>query len=168
LGGFEKFKGQVKLADDNSVESISLDIDINSVWTQFDKLTAHLKNADFFETSKFGTAKFVSTKIEANEKGMKVTGNLTMHGTTKEISFPVKGNLDKSGVAMNSEFKLDRSLFGMDKMTSGVDKMVSVKFVVGQPTKTSKSMPGPGTTSQAESQGDAKLVQVKLSAPNMT
>ncbi len=175
LGGFKNFKGEVKLAADNSVEAINLEIDVKSLWTQFNKLTTHLNNADFFETNKYPYAKFVSSRVTAGEKGMQVTGNLTLHGTTKEISFPVKGKLDQSGVVMVSEFKLDRTMFGMDKMTSGVEKMVSLKFVVGQPTEVKASAPGPGTEKKKSGSGnkgsDAKqpeLTLISLYAPNMT
>ena len=169
LGGFEKFDGEIKLAADKSVESVKLNIDISSVWTQFSKLTAHLKNADFFETDKFATAKFESTSIVKDSNGMKVTGNLTLHGVTQEITLPVKGKLDEAGLLMMSEFQLDRTLFGMNKMTSGVDKSVSVKFVVGQPTMKTKAKPGPGTTSDAGSNKTEvqDIALVKLSAPNM-
>ena len=173
LGGFKEFSGEIKLGSDNSVQSLMLEIDINSVWTQFDKLTGHLKNADFFETEKYPKAKFVSTKIEANSQGMKITGNLTLHGETKEISMPVKGKLDSSGVVMVSEFKLDRTMFGMDKMTSGVEPMVSMKFVIGQKTMTKAAAPGPGTQSNNTS-GAGKAnsinepVSLTLYAPNMT
>lgn len=172
LGGFKKFSGQIKLGSDNSVQSLMLEIDVNSVWTQFDKLTGHLKNSDFFETDTYPTAKFVSTKIETNDKGMKITGNLTLHGTTKEISFPVKGKLDANGVVMVSEFQLDRTMFGMDQMTSGVEKTVSLKFVVGQKTMAKASAPGPGTQSNNQT-GDkttelAEPTLLTLYAPNMT
>lgn len=170
LGGFKKFEGEIKLAADKSVESLQLNIDINSVWTQFDKLTSHLKNSEFFDSAKFGLAKFVSTAITTDASGMKVTGNLTLHGVTKEITLPIKGKLDDSGIMMESEFKLDRTMFGMDQMTSGVDKTVSVKFVVGQAMMKSKSMPGPGTTEEKKG-SDKKTMElsmVKLSAPNMT
>ncbi len=187
LGGFEKFKGSVKLGADKSVQAIMLEIDVNSIWTQFDKLTAHLKNSDFFETDKFGMAKFVSSSITPASGTLQIKGTLELHGVAKEISFPVQGKLDDAGILMKGEFKLDRTMFGMDKMTSGVDKSVSVKFVVGEKTSPSKAMPGPGTTKKTDSKGseskgsgnkgsDAKgsgskeapeLSSVSLSAPNM-
>lgn len=49
LGGFANFYGQVKIDPSNStITSIGIDIQVDSVWTEFAKLTAHLKNADFF------------------------------------------------------------------------------------------------------------------------
>ena len=167
LGGFKKFKGEVQLADDNSVKALKLEIDINSLWTQFDNLTTHLKNADFFETSKFPNAKFESTSISSSDKGMKITGNLMLHGVTKEISFIAKGKLGENGIVASSEFKLDRTMFGMDKMTSGVDKMVSLKFVIGQKTEVKTSAPGPGTSSNEKAKKNSETLYV-LYAPNMT
>ncbi len=176
LGGFKIFTGEIKLADDHSmIESMQLEIDVDSVWTEFNKLTTHLKNADFFETDKHGKAKFVSTKIGKDAQGLlMVTGNLTLLGTTGEVSFPARARMSENGIVLMSEFNLDRTKFGMDKMTSGVEKSVAMKFVVGQKTNPRKPMDGPGTEQKKESDGksgssnqELKLQSISHSVPNM-
>lgn len=136
LGGFKKFEGAIAVnSDNNAITSIKLEISIDSIWTQFDNLTTHLKNADFFNVQEYGQASFESTGIEEDQLGQTmVVGNLTLHGTTKEIRFPIDAKISDEGVIVRSEFKINRALFGMDKMTSGVEKVVSLKFVVGQKT----------------------------------
>lgn len=180
VGGFKAFKGQIEMADQNAgIKSMNLEIDINSLWTEFTKLTNHLKNADFFESDKFGGAKFKSTKIGKDDGGnTTITGELTLHGQTKEVSFPAKVKVSDQGLMMMSEFKLDRSLFGMDQMTSGVEKTVSLQMVVGQKTATRNAMSGPGTKKKkegSEKKGSEKKgsetkppQSVSISAPNMT
>ena len=170
VGGFKAFKGVAELADDNSsIKSMKLEIDISSLWTEFDKLTGHLKNADFFEAAKFGKSSFTSTAVEKGEKGMiKVTGDLMLHGHKKEVMIPVMLKASGDGVMMKSEFKLDRTLFGMDKMTSGVEKEVSLLMVVGQKTSPRKAMGGPGGSAKSKKKGKNKAMTVSISAPNMT
>ena len=146
LGGFKQFSGYAVVDPAaGTVTSMMLDIHVDSVWTQFDKLTGHLKNADFFDTAKFPTAQFVSTKIESGADGaFNITGNLTMHGVTKAVTFPAKYQVKDGALLMNTKFMLDRSQFGMDQMLSGVEKMVEVEVFVGQKTMASTAMPGHG------------------------
>ena len=172
LGGFAEFDGYAIVdADKGAVSSFVLNINVDSVWTQFEKLTGHLKNEDFFETDKFPTAKFQSTAIEAGEDGnSKVTGNLTLHGETKEISFPAKAKMVNGGLILKAKFQLDRSMFGMSKMLSGVDKMVEVEVVIGEKTAPSKAEPGHGgkKKKQSNNQPSTDLRKVSLNVPNMT
>ena len=171
VGGFKKFSGTVELTDaKDSIKSMKLEIDIDSLWTEFANLTGHLKNADFFETAKFGKSSFTSTKVEKGENGaLNVTGELMLHGAKKEVTIPVMLKSSSEGVMIKSEFKLDRTKFGMDKMTSGVEKEVSLQMVVGQKTTPRKSAGGPGGSAKSrkkEQQPESKTVSI--SAPNMT
>ena len=146
LGGFKQFQGYAVIdPNKNVLDSIVFDVNVDSVWTQFQKLTGHLKNADFFDTSKFPTARFVSTEIKKTEAGQcQVTGNLTLHGKTKSLSFPAQYRLDNGGLVLATKFKFDRSEFGMNQMLSGVDKLVEIEIYVGQTTTPAKEQPGHG------------------------
>ena len=173
LGGFKKFQGYIVVdPEKKSIDSITVDIDVDSVWTQFEKLTGHLKNADFFETKKFPNARFVSTKIKMGEKGRcEITGSLTLHGQTSSINFPGQYQFKDGGLLLTGKFKLDRSKFGMNKMLSGVDKMVEVEFSIGQATNPSKEQKGHGGASKKKkSSKDASVKQRQVSVylPNMT
>lgn len=50
----------------------------------------HLKGADFFDVSKFPTATFVSTGVQASGSSAKISGNLTVHGVTKPVTLDAK------------------------------------------------------------------------------
>ena len=57
----------------------------------------HLKGPDFFDVAKFPTMTFKSKKIEAIGEGkFKVTGDLTMHGVTKEVVLDVEGTTTRT------------------------------------------------------------------------
>jgi polyisoprenoid-binding protein YceI len=134
LGGFSKFKGSVKVAEEK-LESMSMEFDIDSIWTEFADLTTHLKNADFFDVEKYPTAKFVSKKVSQGENGVtNVVGDLTLMGKTNEITVPVKIKMEEGGVLVKGDLKLDRASFGMNKMVDRVAKDVSVTVSVGEKT----------------------------------
>lgn len=144
IGGFKKFTGKAEV-DGKSLKSVSVDIETASIWTQFDKLTTHLNAPDFFDTREHPSAKFESTKIETGDDGKAtVTGNLTLMGNTKEISFPAKVSVTDAGVTLKADFKIDRAEFGMDKMTDKVDKNVSLSVVIGEKTEPKAGPGAPG------------------------
>lgn len=121
-GGFKEVKGDWKLNGDDPTQSrLDAEIDMNSTWSDNDNLTAHLKNEDFFDVEKFPTSKFVSTKIaplENPDEKQKdathtVTGNLTLHGVTKSISFPAQIAITDAKPTLKSEFHIKRKDFGI-------------------------------------------------------
>ena len=92
-GTFPDIKGKVLIdRSDLSKSSVEAKINVMSVNTNHAKRDAHIREkADYLDAGKFGWMDFVSTKIEATtqDEGL-LTGNLTLHGVTKEISFPFK------------------------------------------------------------------------------
>ena len=91
-GIFRKFEGTVNLEDDVAKSSVKVTIDAASVATGVEKRDEHLKTADFFDVAKYPTITFVSKKVTPAEPGkLKVTGDLTIHGITKEAVLKVTG-----------------------------------------------------------------------------
>ncbi len=115
-GGFKKFKVDA-LADheDMSKSSLKIVIDTESLWSDDEKLTGHLKNADFFDVKKYPTATFESTKIEkVSDTEIKFHGKLTMLGKTEEIVVPAKVAASDEKIQINADFKIDRTKWGMN------------------------------------------------------
>ncbi|MEX2176141.1 MAG: YceI family protein [Pirellulaceae bacterium] len=134
-GGFAKFKGQAEVDPAaKTLQAVTLEIATDSLFTEIPKLTNHLKSGDFFECREYPTAKFESTKIEAAGGKHKITGKLTLHGVTKEISFPATVEIGAHGLQLTSEFKIDRSQFGMTYGAGQVENEVSLAVVVGEKT----------------------------------
>jgi len=129
-GGFGKFTGQAVI-DGKSLKSVTLDIETTSLFTDFDMLTTHLKSADFFEVRRFPTAKFESTKIEPTSSGCQITGKLTLHGVTKELTIPAKTNVSDAGLALTSDFTINRLDFGINFDPKKVEEKVSLSVVIG-------------------------------------
>lgn len=117
-GGFKAFSGMIDLVNSKPETSqVAIDIDMNSVFTDAEGLTAHLKEGDFFETAKHPKSSFVSTKITPDAaKGADnytVVGDLEMRGVKKEITFPAVIKVDPKEVAVDSEFAINRKDFGI-------------------------------------------------------
>jgi len=109
-GGFHVFDGSIRLAGtEPSRSGVNLTIDTTSLWADDERLTGHLKSADFFDVETFPTAAFESTTIEANaDGGYDVTGNLTLHGVTKSIRFPATIEVHDGHVSARAEFSINR------------------------------------------------------------
>lgn len=91
-GGFEKLSGTLQLdSSDITKSSVQASIEAASINTREPQRDAHLKSADFFDVEKFPTLDFKSTKVEPDGDELKVTGQLTIHGVSKEVVFQVDG-----------------------------------------------------------------------------
>lgn len=113
-GGFKSFKGLIDLVDEKPEKSkVAVEIDMTSVFTDADGLTKHLQTGDFFEVEKNPTASFASTKIEPAGSGYSVTGDLTLRGVKKSVTFPATITVTPDDVAVKAEFSINRKDFGI-------------------------------------------------------
>ncbi|OGU13177.1 MAG: protein yceI precursor [Geobacteraceae bacterium GWC2_53_11] len=92
-GSFDKHTGVVDINDKDVTKSkVQVTIDTASINTNVVKRDEHLRSADFFDVAKFPTMTFVSKKVaKAGKDKLKVTGDLTLHGITKEVVLNVEG-----------------------------------------------------------------------------
>jgi polyisoprenoid-binding protein YceI len=91
-GEFTKISGTVMLDDeDASKSSVSVTIDATSVDTRVSRRDDDLKSEHFLNAAQFPTITFQSTKVAKSGDGLKVTGNLTIRGVTKEVTLDVTG-----------------------------------------------------------------------------
>ncbi len=92
-GEFGKFSGVVDIDDKNIADSkVNVTIDTTSINTGVAKRDDHLKSADFFDVAKYPTMTFVSRKVtKAGNDRIKVHGDLTLHGVTREVVLDVEG-----------------------------------------------------------------------------
>lgn len=88
-GFFRDFTGAVVYdAKDVSKSTVTFTAKATSVDTGVQGRDTHLRTADFFEVEKYPEITFKSTKVEKNGKDWMVTGDFTLKGVTKSISFP--------------------------------------------------------------------------------
>lgn len=92
-GDFSKFQG-VAIIDDQNINSLKVEVTIDaaSVNTGHAQRDEHLRGPDFFDVTKYSTITFVSKKvIKTDANRLKVIGDLTLHGVTREITVDVEG-----------------------------------------------------------------------------
>ncbi len=75
-----------------------------------DKLSGHLKSADFFDVEKYPTSEFKITSVLLDENNnYKVAGDLTIKETTKNIEFPVIISMDSDKLVIEGEINVNRA-----------------------------------------------------------
>ena len=116
-GSFGEFSGQVDYAGSPENSHVNIAIKTDSITTDTPDLTKHLKTADFFDVAKYPEATFVSTAIKAggqNGASHTITGNLTLHGVTKAITFPATISVTPDAATVESSFSINRKDFGIN------------------------------------------------------
>jgi len=114
-GSFKQFTGTATLVGEQ-VQSISFDVDTASLQTDTEKLTAHIKTKDFLDVEKFPKATFKSSSVVAKPAGTathEITGDLTLHGVTQQITFPATIELGAEKVTGRAEIAINRQKFGV-------------------------------------------------------
>ena len=121
-GEFAKLAGGLEVVgDDPTTAKVNVTIDAGSVNSREPKRDAHIRSADFFDVAKFPTITFTSKKVErAGEGRLKLVGDLTIHGVTKEVTLDVEeltpavkdlyGNLR---VGAHATTRVNRKEFGL-------------------------------------------------------
>lgn len=85
-GAFKAFRGTIELDEgDLTRAKIDVTVDAASIDTGEPKRDAHLKSADFFDVETFPALTFKSRSIAKRGGGYAVTGDLTIHGVTREV-----------------------------------------------------------------------------------
>ena len=135
-GGFAKFKGLAGLDQSGALQSVAFDIETASLWSEIPKLTNHLKSPDFFDVRQHPTAAFRSTAIRPTDQPgvFMIQGDFTLLGVTKEVTMPATINGSSNGLTLISQFKLDRTKFGMNYGQGKVHKDVAITVVIGEAT----------------------------------
>ena len=138
-GGFTKFTGELRTAKGKLVaEGNKVVIDMESTYADNDRLTGHLKSPDFFNVAQIPTATFVTKSISQQATNSLVTGDLTLHGVTKQISFPANIHVADDSVELTADFAINRFDFAIvypGKANDLIRKEVVLKLKV-------KAVPG--------------------------
>lgn len=130
-GNFKNYDAKLTATKpDLSDAKVEFTADVNSIYTENDRRDTHLKSPDFFDVAKYPMISFKSTSFQKVEgKKYKMTGDLTMHGVTKPVTFdavlsgPVtmdspRGKQEKAGLKLSGMLK--RSDFGVGSSNTAV------------------------------------------------
>lgn len=119
-GHFNTFRGQLHLDEQNPANSwVEAEVDATSIDTHNKLRDAHLRSAKFFEVKQYPTIAFHSTHVEqVGGQHYQVTGNLTLHGVTKFITFDVEYR-GQSTMGMRADLtakaQINRNDFGLGR-----------------------------------------------------
>lgn len=129
-GRFDEPTGTVVIdKDDASKSSFAFEVQTDKVDTGNEKRDQHLKSPDFFDAANFPKITFKSTAVKSSDgKAYEVTGDLTLHGVTKSITFTINktGEADVSAMKMGyrtgweAKVDLKRTDYGMNTMVGPV------------------------------------------------
>lgn len=132
FGRFNEFSGSIRF-DEEKPENSSVEIEVaaTSIDTGNRGRDDHLRGSDFFESKQFPTITFKSTKVKSLGKDrLELTGDLTLRGTTKPVTFEVKktgegrNRQGKALIGFYGEFQVDRMAHGVSYMPDGLGKEV--------------------------------------------
>ncbi len=131
-GGFKKFDVTAKADLENPAKSeLKIVMETESLYSDDNNLTNHLKNPDFFNVRKFPKITFESTKVEPiNETEAKIHGKLTMLDKTVEVVVPAKVEHEDKTMKLNVDFKIDRTKWGMTYGEGKINKEVDIKALL--------------------------------------
>ena len=121
-GRFTNFSGDAHLDEEHPEQSrVDVTIDVGSLTTGAEARDQHLRSADFFDVAQYPTATFHSTKVERRgEDHLKVTGDLTIRGTTKPVTLDVtiegkfKDMQGKDRYGFSATTSFSRKEFGLE------------------------------------------------------
>jgi len=145
-GAFTKVSGSAQLDEANpGKSSVQATIEAASVDTRVEMRDKDLRSPNFLDVEKYPTITFQSKKVEAAGQGkLKVTGDLTIHGVSKEVVLDVDGPSDamkdpwgnmRRGASATT--KISRKDFGVNgaPMAVGDDITITLDVEMIQPAK---------------------------------
>ncbi len=139
-GRFTKFSGEIHLdTKDITKSSVEVTIDASSINTDSTMRDNDLRSSNFFDVAKYPTITFKSTSVKEVAKGkLQITGTFTLHGVTKQITFPITdagtgpGMRPGSVVAgfIDGALTLDRDDYGIKTYDGLVGRHVAITLDV--------------------------------------
>ena len=138
-GAFAKTTGTVQYDPSDPTKTvIDVTIDANSIDTRVEPRDKDLRSPNFFDVEKFPTITFKSKRAEAEGKGrLKITGDLTIHGVSKEVVLQVDGpngpNKDPRGnqhMGASATTQISRKDFGVNGSPGGVADEIQITIDV--------------------------------------
>ena len=119
---------------DLAKSKFNLTIKADSIDTGNAKRDDHLRSPDFFNVKQYPALTFKSTEVKSVKNGFQVTGDLTLHGVTKSVTFPLTGGKTTEfpkgvkRIGFSTELTIKRSDFSMDKMLEAIGDEVPISI----------------------------------------
>ena len=133
-GQFKEFQGELEFyPDDPERSKVRIVIQVDSLKTGSAKRDAHLQQDDFFDSAKYPVITFESKKFRKVGASYRVTGPMTMHGQSKNITLQVQlkkrqtlWTTGAEALDFQSFYELDRHDFGVSGSPSLINDEVKI------------------------------------------
>jgi polyisoprenoid-binding protein YceI len=126
-GGFKGLKGTIKWDAVNPAASVfNVTVDANTISTGIEMRDEHLKKDEYFNTEKYPVISFISTAVSAGN----LTGNLTIKGITKQVSFPFTAKPSNGGYLFEGAFNINRKDYDIGGSSVSLSNNVTVNLKV--------------------------------------
>jgi polyisoprenoid-binding protein YceI len=109
--------------------SFDVSIDASTINTDNKMRDGHLRDEGYFDVKNYPRIRLVSTKITATNGGYQFTGQLTMKGKSKEVTFPFTAVAAADGYVFKGAFTINRKDFGVGG-TSTISNSLTVSLNV--------------------------------------
>lgn len=147
-GQFAKFDGSITIDSKLEKSKAELNIDVASIDTANKDRDDHLRSPDFFDVAKTPKMSFVVKKVVGTADDLKLVGNLTIKGKTKEVTLDTKylGDVNDAygnqKIAFSAIGKINRKDFGLTWNSAveagpvvGDEVTMKIKIQAGRPIK---------------------------------
>ena len=148
-GSFKRLRGQLHIDEQHPASSwVEAEVDAASINTQNSLRDTHLRSNAFFAVKTYPTIAFKSTRVEhISGSAYKVTGNLTLLGTTKPITFEVSYSGQSAGLnaraSLTARATINRDDFGLGRgmmIQSAAGKTATVEIALVAVQKAGKEL----------------------------
>lgn len=124
-GIFKNFSGSI-LFDETDIAASKFDVavEVASINTGNGMQNKHAKGSDWFDAAKYPTIRFASKKLVKSGASYVVTGDLQMHGITKELTIPFQFKNSGNSARFEGVFNVNRNDFHIGKPGNGVGDVI--------------------------------------------
>jgi polyisoprenoid-binding protein YceI len=129
-GTINGLKGGINWQPDNlSASSVNVSVDVATINTAITARDKDLQKEAYFNSDKYPSINFTSTQISGSNGTYTITGNLTIKGVTKVISFPFTVTPSDNGYLFEGKFSINRLDFGVggNSMVLGDNVEITLK-----------------------------------------
>lgn len=126
-GEFKGLTGKIKWDESNPASSVfNVSVDVKTINTGIEMRDSHLKKEEYFNVTKYPTINFSSSAVTATN----VTGNLTIKGISKQVSFPFTVSRAANGFVFEGSFTINRKDFDIGSSSFSLGNEVTVNLKV--------------------------------------
>lgn len=130
-GVFKTMKGTIKF-DEADLENSKFDLtfDVSSISTGNGMMNKKAQIAEWFDAAKYPQIKYVSSKIEKSGDGYNVIGKLTIKGTTKDKTVPLKVVKSGTDLTFSGSFVVNRMDFKVGHASDAVPNNMNINYSI--------------------------------------